>query len=209
MGCGKLGTYLCTECFLSVKPHFPQVCAVCEKPSIEGYTHPRCKTIYTPGRFLAVWKYEGTIKKLIHKLKYKFVSDVASELALKIGEFIKTNNLEKSILVPIPLFKTRENWRGFNHTGEVGKRIAGQLGWGYREILEKIRDTRTQVGLSEKDRKINIKDAFMVKKRIKVEQNKTILLFDDIWTSGSTLKEAVRTLKKMGYTRVVCLTIAR
>ena len=209
-GCGKTGGYFCRNCKVLAKPHFPQVCPVCEKASIDGFTHPKCKTKYSPDRFLAIWNYEGPVKKLIYKLKYKFVSDIASEIAPRIGEFIQENKVKKAIFVPVPLHKKRESWRGFNHTKEVGEGVAKILGWECIDLLERHKETPTQVGLKEKERKENIKGAFRIKKEGIVVQNYIpILLFDDVWTSGSTLKEATKVLKHAGYKEVVCLTIAR
>ena len=208
-GCGKAGSYFCKTCLVKAKPHFPQVCPVCEKASIDGFTHPRCKTKYAPDRLLALWVYETGVKKLIYKLKYRFVSDAASEIADKVGEFVKENKFKKSVIVPIPLHKKRQNWRGFNHTKEVGDRVGKLLGWDCIEILERFKETPTQVGLKEKQRVENIKGAFRIKKGIVTSKNTPILLFDDVWTSGSTLKEATNVLKHAGYKEVVCLTIAR
>lgn len=219
-GCGKGGTYFCALCILSSKLHFPQVCPVCERNSNDGLTHIRCVQKDLPDGLTAIWAYDGALRKLISKLKYKFVREMALSLSssgagmLKIMErnspYSPAWKKDKLVLVPIPLYWTRKNWRGFNHVEEMGKLLAGMMGWKMLPLLVRKRPTQPQVGLKEKQRRKNVQDAFAIKHHssIAVWPN-SVLLFDDVWTTGATMLEACRVLKKAGTKRVWCLTLAR
>lgn len=219
VGCKKRGTYLCFSCLSSAKLHFPQVCPICEKPSIEGLTHPRCKKTASPDGLFAIWAYEGSVSRLITKLKYKYVSDIAQTLGGQASKIIKKSPIlakEKFTIVPIPLYWTRKNWRGFNQAEEIGKIIGKEMDWKLTNLLVRKKSTKFQVGLTEKERQKNIKNAFIIRPDIPTSryslprrQAGDILLFDDVWTTGSTMLEATKVLKKAGFKKVWCLTLAR
>lgn len=211
VGCKKTGQYWCSNCQKAARIHFPQVCPVCQKPSIDGLTHPKCRKKSSPDGLTAIWKYEKDIKKLIIKLKYKFVSDLAEEIVHAAARELSTTNLAKQkwILVPIPLHWKRENWRGFNQSEELGKLIAQKMGWGIENLLIRSKASPTQVGLKGDERRKNIESVFSLQSNVLMSQYPNVLLFDDVWTTGSTLKEATKVLKKSEARKVWCLTLAR
>lgn len=218
LGCGKTGGYFCAECLNFVSPASERICPVCEKPSIGGLTHPRCRTFTSLDGLTSVFAYKGIIKKAITKLKYKFVSDIASDLVEIFlsfcGEdktFSRICQQSKIVLVPIPLHPQRKKWRGFNQSELLGKMIADNLSIKFLpDLLIRIKNTTPQVNLREKERKVNIKDAFSLSLNSQLLiNNYSILLFDDVWTSGATLKEACKTLKRSGAKMVWGLTLAR
>jgi len=156
----------------------------------------------------------------IVKLKYKFVTDLAEDLFVLIKRFIKTKNQfkylknffdkEKTMLVPIPLYWQRENWRGFNQAELLGRKLADYFGWQLRnDVLIRQKATLPQVGLEAGQRQKNIQGAFKIKNNHQIPKDFSLLLFDDVWTTGSTLKEAGRVLKKAGFKKVWGLTICR
>lgn len=272
-GCGRTGTYFCSKCILSSKLRFPraagpgfaeasiafgdarQVCPVCEKASLDGRRHGHCGTAYSPDGLTAVWAYEGAPKKLIGRLKYRFVKEAALSLASAAAGILKNISSNrpdtprwdsKQVLVPVPLHWTRKNWRGFNHVEETGKVLAQLMGWeGVFPLVRKKR-TRPQVGLKGEDRKNNVAGIFEISPLyITLQENRalqcadklkrhrhspfgvkpwaliqgechskfsipdSILLFDDVWTTGATMREATKLLKKAGAKRVWCLVLAR
>lgn len=222
VGCKRSGTYFCESCAKSSKPHFPQVCPICERPSPDGAKHKYCRESYSPDCLHAIWAYEGAPRKVIMKLKYKFVSDLADDLASRVLEQLKSYKRMSSFspdfahgkftIVPIPLHWQRKNWRGFNQSEELAKRIAAKMGWKYANLLIRTKNTAHQVGLKEKQRQKNIENAFSLNPNHLLAYSPShlpIILFDDVWTSGSTLKEATSVLKRAGCKEVVCLTIAR
>ena len=188
-GCKRGGVYLCKDCL--------------RKEEIVDQIHLR-NTPYLDG-LACPFKYRGAVRKAILALKYKFASDIAKELgvhaanAIKSGKFFKGKN----IVIPIPAYRTRENWRGFNQAEEIGRHMAKALGWEFsKEALIKIKPTPAQTGLSGTERLENLKGSFAVNSRLSVSPLPKIILFDDVWTTGSTLNEAAKSLKEQG-TKVV------
>jgi len=217
LGCGKVGGYFCSQCLnlLSLEPR--RICPVCEHPSIGGITHPRCVRPWELDGLTSIFAYRGVIEKAIKKLKYKFVSDLASDLVELFlsfcGEDKAFSNFcqEKDVfLVPIPLHPRRLRWRGFNQSELLGKMIAENLDIGFvPDLLKRIKNTKPQIKLSKKERRKNIHNAFRISPNILISQYPNILLFDDVWTTGSTLKECAKVLKQVGAKIVWGLTVAR
>lgn len=217
LGCGKTGAYFCSQCLNLLSLDAERICPVCEKPSIGGQTHPRCATSRNLDGFTAIFTYKGLIKKAITKLKYRFITDLASDL---IEIFLSFCGEDKSFthfcgqknvcLVSVPLHPKRKKWRGFNQAELLGEMIAKNLGISFNPgLLQRVKNTTPQVKLGEKEREKNIQGAFTVSPNSPVIQFSNLLLFDDVWTSGATLKEAAKVLKKNGAKSVWGLTLAR
>jgi ComF family protein len=118
-------------------------------------------------------------------------------------------NFSDFILIPIPLEKKKLKWRGFNQSEEIGKKLAENLKIPiFSNVLFKIKETRPQVELSEKERRENIRGCFLVKNKDLIK-NKKILLLDDVFTTGSTMEEAAKTLKEAGAKEIVGIVLAR
>ncbi len=208
-GCGKNGYYLCPECISKTKEPI-QACPICNYDSPYGITHIRCRELLGLDGRLSLWKYSRGVRKAIVGMKYKFAFEIAKELASYAASELKEKKIalpRNPVVVPIPLYWHRQNWRGFNQSEEIGKMIAEKLGWDFdKNILTRKTSKKPQASLGREERRTNIKGVFKVGK--KISKNKQILLFDDVWTTGSTAKEAARVLKEAGVKRVSCLTLA-
>ncbi|RLC32920.1 hypothetical protein DRH13_00700 [Candidatus Woesebacteria bacterium] len=207
-GCGINGFYICPKCVS--KAESPKLaCPKCNGLSQDGAAHIRCRDIVGLDGRVSLWKYTGGIRKAITGLKYKFAFEIAKELAEHAAKKISEKKLffpKKSVLVPIPLYWHRKNWRGFNQSEEIGKMIAEKLGWGFeRNLLIRKASKKPQASLKKEERMANIKGVFSL--YMTPKKNTPIILFDDVWTTGSTAKEAARVLKKAGVKRVNCLTL--
>lgn len=213
LGCGSCGKYICDDCLSKVK-RAKQVCIECGKPSIDGFVHTKCKRPWGLDGVFSAWGYEGVIRKSILKLKYNFAYSIAKELAENMARYIYeefTPLASTTLLVPIPLHRSRSNWRGFNQTEEIGKIVCKNLGWGFNcEILVRERKSIPQVELRGDERKENIKGVFGFNKNFNsiVKSQKSIVLFDDVLTTGATIKEAGKVIKRNGARSVWGLTIA-
>ncbi len=188
---------------------FPKFCLECKKPG--KYLCGDClKKVRRSSRPDSIWKYEGVVRRAILALKYKFASDIASELAGICADKLKFRNFPaNTLLVPIPLHKKRESWRGFNQAEVVGKLLAEKLSWEFAPgLLIRARHTPPQVGLKSSQRRQNIKDVFAVNPKNELPLGSRLLIFDDVYTTGSTLNEAKKALKSAGFKSVRCLTIA-
>ena len=146
-------------------------------------------------------------------MKYHFVTDLANELVVLSAKHLSSHLIFQTspILIPVPLHPRRERWRGFNQAELLGKMLAGNFAWQFRnDILMRHKNTKPQIGLKGAKRKENIQGAFEIVHKSKILNLKSkILLFDDVWTTGSTLKECGNVLKRVGAKKVWGLTLAR
>lgn len=216
VNCRKIGDYICANCFSFISFDVSMICLVCNKASFDGLTHPRCKSKYAiDGAFSAI-NYKGVVKKLIYNFKYKpYLSDLKSSLVELFHESIIQNEIfqktyeSKPILVPIPLHRRRLMKRGYNHSQLLAEGLAKKLNLRVIEILKRTINTKSQFGLNLKKRKENISNSFAIIPNYIITQLPNIFLVDDILTTGSTLLEAARILKKNGVKKIWGLTLAR
>lgn len=213
LDCNKKGSYICLSCLEKVrKPN--QFCIYCNRPSQEGKTHEKCKGRLSLEGYYSAWKYEEVIKKAILKIKYKFVFEIAEEIALRLSENLKKGNIfikKDILLVPIPLHRKKEKWRGFNQARKIGEILARINNWDISDnLLIKTKDTKPQTTLTKTERKKNVIGVFQVDKdeASNVNNNKQIVLFDDVYTTGTTIKEAAKTLRKSLNNNAWGLTVA-
>ena len=137
-------------------------------------------------------------------MKYRFAYDVISEFVEHLASF----KFQNAILVPIPLHKQRQNWRGFNQSSLLAKEISKKFNLTCVEsALIRIENTTPQAHLGKEERLQNIRGKFAVKEPFSLI-NKQIVLIDDVWTTGSTMKECAKVLKKAGAKEVWGWTLA-
>jgi ComF family protein len=160
-----------------------------------------------------LWHYTGVIRKAIISLKYKFARQVARELNSKIISLLKKRKIifpRNSVLVPIPTSFQRKNWRGFNQTELIGRVIAAKFKIGFEpNLLLKKHNTSPQTQLTKGKRIINLNHCFELNPDIINNMSeKTIILFDDVLTTGSTILEAERVLSKSYNGKIQILILA-
>lgn len=217
VGCKKYGSYFCAECVKEIK-QTELVCPFCERASLGGVVHAACKRKYGLDGLWSLGVYEGSLRTAIQKLKYKWVSEIAKELVDITIEYwaknspllldkIKKDQGKSWIVTSVPLHPVRRNWRGFNQSELLAKLFTQKLGLRYENLLKRIRNTTPQMKLLSHQRKQNIRNAFELVSNLSSETC-NLLLIDDVWTTGSTLKECCYVLKKSGAKTVWALTIA-
>lgn len=210
--CGRIGGYFCDCCRFHIKTiaAHEAICPVCEKSAIGGSTHPRCKGRYTPDGLTVFFHYDGAIRSAIKTLKYRLVTDLAEEFISLIQNSLLVNN---SVLIPIPLHPSRLRERGFNQAEILGRLLSKKLNITMRtDILKRARETVPQAEIERrKDRMENMKNVFVCNDVFhkQAERYKNILLFDDVFTTGTTMREATSVLKRAGARWVWCVTMAR
>jgi len=173
-------------------------------------------------------EYEGGLRGLIHLLKYERVLPVASVLgsmlANTIEELLPSCGDSLPLVVPVPLHKTKRSDRGFNQAELIARSAVKHLpqspktrepdAWRGLQlelatgVLLRQRATVSQVGLTREQRVANVRDAFRVRDRQCV-LGRTVVVVDDVMTTGTTLSECARVLKKAGAERVLAATVAR
>ncbi len=218
VGCKKYGGYFCRECVEEIKQS-ELVCPFCERASLGGVVHAVCKRKYGLEGLWSLGIYEGSLRTAIQKLKYKWLSEVAKDLVDITVEYWAKNSpilLDKIkkdqgrfwIVTAVPLHPKRQNWRGFNQSELLARLFASKLGLNYQVTLKRIKNTTPQMKLLSHERKQNIKNAFEIAVSTQLS-DVSVLLIDDVWTTGSTLKECCYILKRGGAKTVWALTIAR
>jgi len=149
--------------------------------------------------------YEGALRKGINLLKYHGKKRLSRPLS---GLLIKTGLPETDVLIPVPLHHKRLRKREFNQSALISKQIAEKLKSRLLlDCLVKVRDTLPQVGLRYKARVKNIKGAFKVSNN-ELIKDKRIILVDDVVTTGATIRECSRTLKKAGAGKIYVVSLA-
>ncbi len=212
--CTREGKYLCPDCVGKIS-QAPPLCIYCKRSSIEGTTHTNCEKEYGLDGLISIWRYQGIIRKAILSLKYKYSTEVGHELTEYFIDRIKKLDSRfilksSNVLTPIPLHWHKENVRGFNQSIEVGKKVATALCWKFiPNLLIKKQSTIPQAELGGEARRQNLKNVFVINPSLSSQTPHSVILFDDVFTTGSTLIEATKVLKRAGVVKVWGLTIAR
>ena len=183
---------------------FPKVCGICGKIS-KSWICPKCYyKIKNELKFFAVKQksfkiyflgfYEKNIRKLL--LRYKFgdsayLSNLFIELIIKNSKLIQ-NIKQYDYIIPVPMFIKNKKVRGYNQT----------------DVLIKIKENKRQSTLNEKERIENVKNVYKIQNTEKIK-NRDILLIDDIYTTGNTVKQCVKELKKAKVHRIDVFVIAK
>ena len=224
VGCGRIGTYFCPRCISTIKIIETAICPVCEKPGIDGATHPGCKTRYALDGFTSFFRYDGVVRKAIKAIKYRSVFDLAQAFVDLVPSVffsqLSTMNRQPFILVPIPLHPSRFRERGFNQAEAMGHIVAKRLHVPVvTDILRRVKKSTPQVEMKSKDARLkNMDGVFAVHsnfdkitlKRENVKASKLgVILVDDVFTTGATMRAAANVLKRAGAPFVWGVTMAR
>ncbi|OGK45701.1 hypothetical protein A2956_01855 [Candidatus Roizmanbacteria bacterium RIFCSPLOWO2_01_FULL_37_57] len=214
--CGKFGRYICISCAMKLRVVEGDVCPYCEKGSLYGLTHPKCKRTYRLDGLRSVYYYDTILHKIIKEIKYRCVRGGIKEIMslfpqekMSTLRFYYQNMIETNML-PVPLHRNKLKLRGFNQSLEIANFFSNTMHIPMdTKLIYRKKDTFPQAQLkNRRERFQNVRGAFKIN-----IQNKTIprkiIIIDDVWTSGSTTKEIGRVLKRSGVEKVFVLTIAR
>lgn len=220
LGCGQEGNFLCDDCQATFDVSSFRYC-LCREPS-RVWSKGKCAKCLgrkLDGLYSALNYQEPRVRQLIHLFKYKpYLKGLAGPLANFIWSHLKILEMQGEqalsainsfVLMPVPLHKQRQRERGYNQAAELTKELAKKLGKPLlNDCLIKIKKTIPQVKLREKERRENIRGAFLVKNTVKINGQK-IVLVDDVYTTGWTMEECAGVLKKAGAEQVWGMVIAR
>jgi ComF family protein len=164
-----------------------------------------------PPNFIALrsWaRYEGSVREAIRRLKYRRNISLGLILAKYLSNLVDNLGWGIDLVIPVPLGVARLRERGYNQTVLIARPFALETGLPYSARgLNRVRETRSQVGLSYDQRQHNVKDAFEADTEIVDRQR--ILVIDDVTTSGATLNSCGNALIKAGAKEVYAITLAR
>ena len=211
--CGKeidySNTHICEECYNSLPWTEEKCCNKCggvvlgeEKFCIHCKTSP-------PDFFMAraPFEYKGVIAGKLKSFKYDNQRYLAETFAPFLAKTYKDNFFDVDIIVPIPLHEKRLLSRGFNQAELLANELSKLIDKPVVNALSRIKETQFQASLNYDERQENLKDSFLITKEVK---SKKILLIDDIFTTGATIRTASKLLRKKGESgRIYVLTVGR
>jgi len=152
--------------------------------------------------------FDSPVQSGLHTMKYKGNIGLGEAIALQMVDFVKSLHWDVDFLIPVPLGRKRLQERGYNQVALVAQPLAYQTGIQYfPHALWKARDTRSQVGLKINEREKNVLHAYQAD--AKMVARKSVLVMDDVSTTGSTISACTDALLSAGAREVYGLTIAR
>ena len=216
---------VCPECLASIHRVTGKVCSICGERVLSSYSEedddglrrcPVCRRIDRPfERAVAYGSYEGALREVIHLLKYDGVRPAARVLGRMLAECMaglgSVFEQETVLVIPVPLFKVKRRQREFNQAELIARAALRPADSRFRlapDILQRTRDTHSQIGLTSHQRRENLRGAFAVARSQEVT-GREVLLVDDVYTTGTTATECARVLRKAGASRVWVATVAR
>lgn len=211
VGCGYLGTYVCHSCETALERVKKNSCYYCDKASPFGLTHPGCKKKDGIDGHLSLYLYTGLFKKILHESKYKGAHQVLTTL-LSLNELCKQREiliwkqLFSPLVVSVPLHTNRLKQRGFNQSEIIAEKFTS-AGFTIGSCLLRVGDTPHLANIKNKNtRKHQIRSAFKFKGEY---IPRSVVLVDDVITSGATLLECAKTLKQKGVQTVLTISLAK
>ncbi len=211
VSCEKEGNWLCDLCF----QHHTISCGVFYCPVCHGITETgnvcaHCPKTYFLSRHQAIVPYseKAIIATLLYAFKYQYAESIMSVLERYIHLFLSTNKNFSHIdaIVPVPLHKKRYAERGFNQAEKIAEVLSVSTGIPVLRGAVRQRETIQQATLSKQEREKNVDAAFL---GLPAVAGKRILLVDDVFTTGSTMQECAKALRKAGAIDVEGFSLAR
>ncbi len=216
--CGKVSAQgICGECRKKtdrLKVREPK-CMKCGKPvkdAEQEYCRDCLDARHEYDRGAALWVHKPPVNTSVYQFKFhnrrSFGSFYAKEMAAEYGEALAGWGID--IIIPVPLYPGKYKKRGYNQAAVLARELGKVLDIPVEErLLKRIRETAPQKNLTPRKRRQNLNGAFSVEKRRRVFlKSRSVLLTDDIYTTGSTVDEEAKTLKKAGAEKVFYLAIS-
>ena len=212
---------VCDSCIGSVERAHVRACSICGEALDLGSPEaqpicPLCRRAHPEFDFaVSFGAYDGALRKLIHLLKYEQLRPAANILGAKLAQAIAEPSFagaDPVLLIPVPLHRIKQQLRGFNQSELIARNAARLLDRDrftvHGKILQRVRPTVSQSGLTRHQRRENVRGAFVVAEPDQL-RDRTVVLIDDVYTTGTTLNECARVLRKAGAREVVVATVAR
>ncbi len=213
-GCGHFGDPFCPRCAQAVAPIPLPICAHCGRP--QSHPTPRCaECIHIGSDPLALLRaaalHTHPLRAAIHALKYEGHPELAPRLARYLTAVFADapwTGLASPIdlIVPVPLHQQRQTYRGYNQAELLARAFGASVNLPVEAAwLQRVRDTRQQVGLGPRERHANVADAFIAEPPV---AGRVLLLIDDVCTTGATLRACAAAAHIAGAQAVYALTLA-
>jgi ComF family protein len=212
---------VCEPCLAQVVPMDGLLCRVCGEKLFSSFVNTedgpvcgmcrRAKPHFR--RAVAYGAYEGALRELIHLFKYNGIKPAGKMLGRLLNQSVAEMHLPASfIVIPVPLWSGKRQTRGFNQAEAIAQAFVSlQSASGVQmdtSIMARTRDTASQTGLTRHQRRANVRGAFKVLRPERVKDC-TVLIVDDVMTTGTTAGECARVLRRAGAKEVFVATVAR
>ena len=207
VGCRKEGRGVCRQCLAGMS-ELQAYCEVCAQPG-EARRCRRCSNSSLPlDGIRAVYPFEGVIRSAAHAFKYRNYRALAPELAMLLASRLKSAQIPATLLVPVPMHPRRERSRGYNQAAllahELGKLTGIPVG---QDVLKRVVDSPPQVQRTSRAERMRIAEGtFSATKPVEGE---SVLLIDDVVTTGSTMAACANALRDASADSVWGLALAR
>lgn len=206
------GQPLCPGCHSRLPLNLPPFCPDCGGTN-DGILERCADCLRATARpwhhAIAVMRLEGFGRELIHRFKYRKQPELARPFGLLAAQrWRESGRAAPDLLVPMPLHWTRQLQRGYNQAALLAEVMGGELALPVRQVLRRTRRTRAQARLNREARQRNLAGAFCVSGQA-LCQNRSILLLDDVLTTGATLAAAATALRQAGAREIGILILAR
>lgn len=212
-GCQKGGHILCPSCITQIRPLPPPICQHCGISLTAGGICKQCTyNLLRLTGLRTVSIYQEPLRSCIHALKYTGNTRIAEPLGHLLAQAYINHGLHADAIIPVPLHSERQQQRGYNHAYLLAEVCAAQVGIPLRnDILVRHRATPAQVGLNHAQRRQNMAGAFLCTPAFATGAlaGRTILIIDDVYTTGATLEACAEPLFAAGATAVWGLVLAR
>ncbi len=215
LGCGTADVYLCSNCVNRIKLSLNNTCFFCEKITWQGKICIECQKENYLDRIISATEYKNPlVRDLIKNFKYHYVKELSQSLTQLIIKSLalcgKSSIPHNAAVLPIPLYKIRHRTRGFNQAELLAKQIADYFNLPLEtNILKRIISGIPQANIKDNEkRKENIKNVFDINPEYLLKE-KSIILVDDVATTGATLVETARILKNAGAKEIWGLVVAK
>ena len=193
-GCGAIGCALCERCKNNIISNRNQKTLTINEPNF-------------PPTFIIDHR-DNLIGILIHDYKYSSCRKIATSLAELLDAIIPQID-GQVVIVPLPTIPKHVRMRGFDHTLKIAQKFAHFRSDNYKtkKILLRKRNT-VQVGSNKEARIEQAENAYTINNKIKINQNATYILLDDVWTTGASMKSAVKKLRETGAKKIIVALLA-
>lgn len=210
--CGTYGSLCCQNCINEIEYITTPTCPECGKISKKSQYCTNCRSRIKPSLYavnIACHYHSTVIKKVIYDFKYSGITGLSQVCGELIYQRIRNCfDGDNTIIVPVPLYKYRQNIRGFNQAELIARYLSKRMDLPGGSALIRQINTTNQVSLSRTKRLVNLEGAFLCTDK-ELVWGKNILLVDDVMTTGATLNECAKILKQAGAKKVFGAVVAR